>query len=385
MERGYQLSLQGQNLAKKARKLKGWTVDDYKWLLEASKIVQPSEDWSQDKDYYAHNISEGTWKRFLYGKTVNYIAFKTYCEMLSLEVEDVIEKNRFDWFEGLSPKERRAIKASVSQEDDINKRSLILAQSFLDREMRRVFELNDIPQYRYWKFLEEVAWSMRRLNSHCLSYIDIMEIAENYFSVQTLETKFPFSGIQSMHEEAICGVKIFKLRDHAISDYIIAKNLVSDIRKDNLWSLSRLQTSYYEDIFIAKLIEQEANDPHLLEVIKNHYGTGFSKLLSVNSIGILSKISSINENNLLQPLIDFIFANNDVMELYSFAVRQRVLGSNSKKNTTLSNKNLLKLQKEIEIGYDPIAKIFCLNMLASEEEYPKLLKMLSSKYNGLLF
>jgi hypothetical protein len=82
-------SKQGQTKIKQAREEKGWTVDSYKWLEEASKVLDPN--WPGG-EYFAEGISYGTWKRFLTAKNpINAPAFKAYCQVLGLNWEDVRE------------------------------------------------------------------------------------------------------------------------------------------------------------------------------------------------------------------------------------------------------------------------------------------------------
>lgn len=71
----------------KAREAKGRTVDSVKWLEEASKILD--SNWTRDKPF-PEGISDGTWKRFLYGtKPINADAFKAYCQVLNLKWQDI--------------------------------------------------------------------------------------------------------------------------------------------------------------------------------------------------------------------------------------------------------------------------------------------------------
>ncbi|MBP0008884.1 MULTISPECIES: NB-ARC domain-containing protein [unclassified Roseofilum] len=83
-------SKNGLTWIKKSRNQKGWTVDSDKWLLEATKILEPNR---KDGQPFAEGISEGTWKRFLAGKyPINANAFRAYCQVLSLNWEEVIDK-----------------------------------------------------------------------------------------------------------------------------------------------------------------------------------------------------------------------------------------------------------------------------------------------------
>lgn len=83
---------------KQARKARGWAVDDFRWLEEASKILGIT--W-QETGYLADGISEGTWKRFLSGKyAINVDAFKAFCRVLELEWQEIVDRqNHQDWEE----------------------------------------------------------------------------------------------------------------------------------------------------------------------------------------------------------------------------------------------------------------------------------------------
>ena len=83
---------------KQARKDKGWSVDNPKWLEEASKVL--GINW-EETGYFAEGISEGTWKRFLAGKRpIKAEAFKAYSEVLSLSWEELIDQGCVqDWGE----------------------------------------------------------------------------------------------------------------------------------------------------------------------------------------------------------------------------------------------------------------------------------------------
>ncbi|MBW4617973.1 MAG: PD40 domain-containing protein [Cyanosarcina radialis HA8281-LM2] len=75
---------------KQARSQKGWPVDDFRWIELASEILGIC--W-EDRGVLAVGISEGTWKRFLAGKqAINAEAFKTYCHILGLNWEEVVDR-----------------------------------------------------------------------------------------------------------------------------------------------------------------------------------------------------------------------------------------------------------------------------------------------------
>lgn len=83
---------------KQARKEKGWSVDNPKWLEEASRVLGINWD---EAGYLAEGISEGTWKRFLAGKRpIKADAFKAYSEVLGLNWKEISDRASVqDWGE----------------------------------------------------------------------------------------------------------------------------------------------------------------------------------------------------------------------------------------------------------------------------------------------
>ena len=92
------VSSRGLAIVKQARKAKGWTIDDWRWLEAASEILGIS--WAET-GYFADGISEGTWKRFLSGKyAVNADAFRAFCQVLGLQWQEIVDRdNHQDWGE----------------------------------------------------------------------------------------------------------------------------------------------------------------------------------------------------------------------------------------------------------------------------------------------
>jgi transcriptional regulator with XRE-family HTH domain len=85
-------SPQGLERIKQARSAKGWAVSDFRWIEAASESLGTS--WAQ-AGVLAAGISEGTWKRFLAGKSpINAESFKAYCRVLGLEWQEVIEQDK---------------------------------------------------------------------------------------------------------------------------------------------------------------------------------------------------------------------------------------------------------------------------------------------------
>lgn len=83
-------SKQGIARIKQARNEKGWTVNDPKWLDEASKVLGINRE---EKGYRAEGISEGTWSRFRAGEQpINTQAFQAYCQVLGLNWEEIVDR-----------------------------------------------------------------------------------------------------------------------------------------------------------------------------------------------------------------------------------------------------------------------------------------------------
>lgn len=86
----FKASKEGLAKIKQSRVEKGWAISDYRWLEEATKIIDRS---LQEQGILAAGISTGTWKRFLAGKSaINAEAFKAYCQVLGLEWKEVVEE-----------------------------------------------------------------------------------------------------------------------------------------------------------------------------------------------------------------------------------------------------------------------------------------------------
>jgi predicted NACHT family NTPase len=85
-------SEQGKKKIQQARNDKGWNVDDPKWLVEASNILESHRNWQVESPPFASGVSEGTWKAFLYRQRgVETEVFKAYCKVLGLSWEEIRE------------------------------------------------------------------------------------------------------------------------------------------------------------------------------------------------------------------------------------------------------------------------------------------------------
>lgn len=87
------LSLNGLQIVKQARQEKGWTIDNPRFLEQASQILEPGRDW-ENAEVFAVGISLPTWKRFLKGNAIDASVFKAFCQVLSLNWQDLLERPR---------------------------------------------------------------------------------------------------------------------------------------------------------------------------------------------------------------------------------------------------------------------------------------------------
>jgi hypothetical protein len=106
MSKTFSVSEYGLQQAKQAIKVKGWSVNDPRWLIEISKYLEPDSDknweeylaWkitdleSEIAFLVAPGISSSTWKRFLKGCSIKKSTFKACCQALKLCWEDIIEE-----------------------------------------------------------------------------------------------------------------------------------------------------------------------------------------------------------------------------------------------------------------------------------------------------
>jgi hypothetical protein len=70
-----------------------YSIENPYWLVEASKILVPNQEWTVDRGIYAIGLQ--TWKRFLAGVSqIRPHTFEAFCEMLGLKWEEVCEENQ---------------------------------------------------------------------------------------------------------------------------------------------------------------------------------------------------------------------------------------------------------------------------------------------------
>lgn len=78
-----------------------WTMSSDRWLVEASKVLDPNGNW-HELGPYAYGCSPQTWKRFLEGTAIRDSSFIAFCQALGIDPEAVVESTnrlREDWGE----------------------------------------------------------------------------------------------------------------------------------------------------------------------------------------------------------------------------------------------------------------------------------------------
>ncbi|MEO1298915.1 MAG: NB-ARC domain-containing protein, partial [Cyanobacteria bacterium J06636_16] len=94
-------SPQGLAQIKQTIARKGWKMSSSRWLVEASKVLEPQGDWHASGPY-AYGCSVQTWERFLQGIAIRDRSFNTFCQVLRINPKDVVEAAyplREDWGE----------------------------------------------------------------------------------------------------------------------------------------------------------------------------------------------------------------------------------------------------------------------------------------------
>lgn len=90
-------SIQGLIRIRDAREQRNLPMDDPKWLLEASKVIEPNVDWEREEyfanEVFADGVSESTFKRFLYRTRIKARAFQAFCQVLGVNWKEVVEQD----------------------------------------------------------------------------------------------------------------------------------------------------------------------------------------------------------------------------------------------------------------------------------------------------
>lgn len=97
----FKASQEGLARIKRAITAKGWTINSDRWLVEASRLLEPQGNWHESGPY-AYGCSSQTWERFLQRTPIRDRSFIAFCQILDIHPEDVVEApNQFreDWGE----------------------------------------------------------------------------------------------------------------------------------------------------------------------------------------------------------------------------------------------------------------------------------------------
>ncbi|MBD1826883.1 NACHT domain-containing NTPase [Microcoleus vaginatus GB1-A2] len=77
---------------KQARRERGSTIEDPRWLVEASQKLEPDRTWTEAGPY-ADGLSLPTWRRFLRGtEPIKANAFRAFCTVLQLNWEEIVDR-----------------------------------------------------------------------------------------------------------------------------------------------------------------------------------------------------------------------------------------------------------------------------------------------------
>src|SRR4028118_718169 len=77
---------------KQARRERGWTIEDPRWLVDASQKLEPDRTWTEAGPY-ADGLSLPTWRRFLGGREpIKANAFRAFCTGLHLNWEEIVDR-----------------------------------------------------------------------------------------------------------------------------------------------------------------------------------------------------------------------------------------------------------------------------------------------------
>ncbi|MEG4145920.1 NACHT domain-containing NTPase [Microcoleus sp. Pol12B5] len=77
---------------RQARRERGSTIEDPRWLVEASQTLEPDRTWTEAGPY-ADGLSLPTWRRFLRGREpIKANAFKAFCTVLHLDWEEIVDR-----------------------------------------------------------------------------------------------------------------------------------------------------------------------------------------------------------------------------------------------------------------------------------------------------
>ncbi|KAM3097821.1 hypothetical protein ACKFKF_18780 [Phormidesmis sp. 146-12] len=230
---------------RKARIERGWIKCDRRWLVEASKILDPEGDWDSN-ELYADGCSEGTWKRFVGDKreAINPLSFQAFCEVLELDWREIIDtsNNTYQVFEsdlelkiGLSSEASKTIA-------DLLKDFEYIINAFLPKSFPRLnFDIIELGNEEARKnFRKQGLYDIIMLDDPWIpGYLNDIDPLNSYltelgFSSESLFGQVFLESFQSvcMHGAQIVGLPILGNVQLLIHRRDVANNLSNQIGND---------------------------------------------------------------------------------------------------------------------------------------------------------
>lgn len=186
----FNLSDQGKEIVKQARKSRGWNIYDPKWLKEASQVSEPNNRWT-DREPFASGISLSTWKRFLQGDSIRPEAFRAFCEVLGLNCQEIREtddeyspSNVIEHFDILREPQESKCYQTILQPGSclrIKAPQFMGKTRMLNRVLKRVESNYQIARVNFQKELDSEAFQSYEqfLKALCVSILHELELPNN--------------------------------------------------------------------------------------------------------------------------------------------------------------------------------------------------------------
>ena len=249
-----------------------------------------------------------------------------------------------------------------------------LIESFVNHEIDKIVKKLNVSKIKYYDFILNVAWRMRKTYRYFISEYELLKIFEN---IVQQENEVPLFAI--LKKSSIGYSFIHEL----FAEYLTASKIISELTiNQNINIFGEFQTSYQEDMFISNRIR---DDKSLLTSLTEQYQTQSDEILLINIVGMLSKVPNYDH---IDKLIEFISNNKSLLKRYIKAVINRITKGSSRINYewngTVDKDLLLKLTKEIQHGTDPIATYICLYLIKNTKDFTwfeKLCLLAEQKHN----
>jgi hypothetical protein len=228
--------------------------------------------------------------------------------------------------------------ADIDDIDDIDDK-VKLIDTALTRDINEASYKTSRKRSDLYALLSNIAFHMRKNG--------LKSIEEEKVIKET--SRFGINDLMLTHVDVITfrdGRYTFK---HEIYlDFIISRNIFYQMSDDSeLTRFSLFQTSFMEDYFISRMLQ---NNKQLIAFIQDRLDDDLDNILKVNMLGLLAKIEGFDPSMVWEK----VSSNDDLYELYRQAVVNRVTG---KERAVVGDKE--RLEREIEVGIDPIAKKIC--------------------------